>query len=172
LGTVAKIARRNGVTFDFREVLIMAISFDRYGLNRLGSQAIQRGLQLIEIEGNKEGLRSQLRDSQKDMETGKVKDSEPKITPLVLTRFREALSLKFEAGQQVPIPLLFQELVPDMSRVPVKNPLTPREFPLPQPEHILPQLLEDRMKDRRIKKEDQGNGIRGEKIAAKTRHSK
>jgi len=121
---------------------IMAISFDRYGLARLGSQAIRRGLQLIEIEGDKEGLRSQLENCQKDIETGKIKDSESEITPLVLTRFREALSLDFEASQPVPIPLLCRKLVPDLDRVPVKRPLTPHEFPLPQPELILSQLLE------------------------------
>lgn len=97
---------------------------------------------MIEIEGDKEGLHSQLRNSQKDMKTGKVKDSESEITPLVLTRFREALSLDFEAGQPVPIPLLCRELVPDLDRVPVKRPLTPHEFPLPQPEHILSEVLE------------------------------
>jgi tetratricopeptide (TPR) repeat protein len=121
---------------------IMAISFDQYGLNRLGSQAIQRGLQLIEIEGDKDELRSQLVNCQRNMELSKEKDSEAEITPLVLTRFREALSLDFEEGQSIPIPLLCRELVPDLNRVPVKHPLTSREFPLPQPKYILSQLLE------------------------------
>lgn len=121
---------------------IMAISFDRYGLNRLGSQAIQRGLQLIEIKGDKDGLRSQLENCRRDMEVGKIRNSESEITPLVLTRFREALSLDFEAGQPVPLPLLCQELVPDLDYVFVKRPLTPHEFPLPKPEHILSELLE------------------------------
>jgi tetratricopeptide (TPR) repeat protein len=121
---------------------IMAISFDRYGLARLGSQAIQRGLQLIEIEGDEEGLRSQLESCQKDMKASKVKDLESEITPLVLTRFRDALSLDFEAGQPVSIPLLCRELVPNLDRVPVKRALTSQEFPLPKPDHILSQLLE------------------------------
>lgn len=120
---------------------IMAISFNQYGLTRLGSLAIQRGLQLIEIEGDKEELRSQLVNCQRNMQLGKEKDSESEINSLVLTRFQEALSLDFEAGQPVPIPLLCQELVPDLDRVPVKRPLTPHEFPLPQTDYISSQLL-------------------------------
>jgi tetratricopeptide (TPR) repeat protein len=123
---------------------VIGISFDRYSLPKLGSQAIQRGLQLIETRGDPEGLRNQLNDFQKRMEAAMEKSLESQATPMILKRFQEALQLSFDADQSVPPALLCRELVPHLEKIPVKRPLTSRDFPLPNPEHILTYLLEDR----------------------------
>jgi hypothetical protein len=119
---------------------IMAILFDEFGLTDLGTQAIQHGLQLIEEQGDKEELHKQLIDCMVNMQTSKIKGNETKVTPTVLDKFQRALHLDFKAGQPVPIPQLCRELVPDLDQVPVKRPLTSREFPLPNPEEIISKI--------------------------------
>jgi hypothetical protein len=124
---------------------VMAITFDRFGLANLGTQAIQRGLQLLdvhdlEIQGDEDRLRDQLTKCLTDMQTSKVKGNETKVAATVLDEFERALKLDFEAGQPVPIPQLCRDLIPDLDQVPIKRSLTSREFPLPNPKQILSEI--------------------------------
>jgi hypothetical protein len=119
---------------------VTAIFFDEFGLTDLGTQAIQRGLQLIEEQGDKEKLRKQLNDCMVNMQTSKIKGNETKVTPTVLDKFQRALRLDFKAGQQVPILQLCHELIPDLDQVSVKRPLTSHEYPLPNPAEIASQI--------------------------------
>lgn len=117
-----------------------AISFDEFGLPELGILAAQRGLQLLDVQGDQHDLRGQLNDCLKQLQRNMQRSSKANVAPHVLSEFRRALNLDFESGQPVPIPLLSNELVPDLDKVPVKRALTSREFPLPRPADVLPLL--------------------------------
>ncbi len=119
---------------------VIAISFDKFGLPELGILSAQRGLQLLGVQGDQHDLRGQLNDCLKQLQSNMQKPSKVNVTPHVLSEFQRALNLDFESSQPVPIPLLCSELVPDLHKVPVKRPLTTREFPLPRPSDVLPLL--------------------------------
>jgi hypothetical protein len=119
---------------------LMAISFSRFGLTQLGLQAIERGLQLIDVRGDEEHLRKQFEDCKTDMQDSMLRDREADVNPVVIGAFQDALQLDFDAGQPRPVADQCRELVPDLDRVPVKRPLTSAQMPLPDRVEIL-QLL-------------------------------
>lgn len=119
---------------------VMAITFDRFGLADLGTQATLRGLQALDVQKDEEKLRGQLMNCLTDMQNSKIKGNEAKVAPSVLDEFQRALNLDFDAGQPVPIPQLCRDLIPDLDQTPVKRPLTSRDFPLPNPKQILSEI--------------------------------
>jgi hypothetical protein len=119
---------------------LMAITFDKLGLTQLGSQAIQRGLQLINAKGDEEQLRQQFENYMIAMQNSSLHGREADVSPRVIDIFQEALALDFDAGQRQPIIDLCRELVPDLDLIPVKSPLKPAQIPLPDPEETF-QLL-------------------------------
>lgn len=115
----------------------IAITFDQDGLVRLGIQATQRGLQLLDAEGDPEGLRSQLEEILKTMKSKQDQDREADIPPAVKQAFQSALALDFEAGTRGAVADLCRELVPDLDRTFVKSRLTPTQIPLPDREKTI-----------------------------------
>jgi hypothetical protein len=113
---------------------LMAISFDRFGLAQLGTQAIQRGLQLINAKGDEEHLRQQLENCMTAMQDSPLRGREADVGPMVIDALQEALALDFNGGQRQPIIDLCREFVPDLDLIPVKRPLQPAQMPLPDPE--------------------------------------
>jgi len=111
---------------------LMAISFDHYGLTEIGAQAAQRGLELLEAEGDPHKLRGQLDDGMKQMQTSQRRGREAEVKPHVLADLRAALSLDFTGGQLCEWSAVCRELVPDLDSIPVKRPMKPSDLPLPQ----------------------------------------
>jgi len=118
----------------------MSIAFDGYGLGSLGIQAAKRGLQLIELQGDEDGVQDQLEDALEPSQGHKEKTY--KIKPPVLTEFQRALQLDFQSRSSIPIAQLCGEAIPDFDQIPVKRPLITEDFPLPDPAEILPVLQE------------------------------
>lgn len=114
--------------------------FDGYGLGSLGVQAAKRGLQLIEFQGGGEGIEEQLEDAPEPAEDRKGKAY--KIKPSVLAEIQRALQLEFQSRSSILIAQLYREAIPDFDQIPIKRPLTPEDFPLPDPAEILPVLQE------------------------------
>lgn len=119
----------------------MAITFNRYGLVRLGIQATQRGLQLLDAIGDPESLRSQLEESLETLHTSLNSDREADLSFSVVQAFQGALELEFDTGKHSPIADLCQELVPDLDKIFVKRRLNPLEFPLPDREEVIRYFL-------------------------------
>ncbi len=120
---------------------LVAITFDKYGLDGLGIQATQRGLQLLDAKGDPEDLRPQLEDCLKDMQSNQSQDREADIPPGIKVAFRTALELDFDAGKRGPIADLCRELVPDLDRIIVKTRLNPAQIPLPDREKIIQHFI-------------------------------
>ncbi|MGD2158104.1 MAG: hypothetical protein PVG14_09100 [Anaerolineales bacterium] len=139
----------------------IAITFDRYGLTEVGSQAAGRGLNLLEAKGDLENLRSQLEECLKEMHSAKLQGRESEVTPEVLEAFRAALSLDFEAGAKRPINVLSRELVPELAQVAVKRPMTSSDFPLPDRERILREIQKSQAKEGKPKRKKKKRGRRG-----------
>ena len=118
----------------------MSIAFDGYGLGSLGTEAAKRGLQLIELQGDKDGVQDQLEDALEPSQGHKGKVY--KIAPSVLTEFQRALQLDFQTRSSIPIAQLCRDVIPDLDQIPVKRPLTTEDFPLPDMAEILPVLQE------------------------------
>ena len=118
----------------------IAVSFDGYGLGSLGIQAAKRGLQLIELQGDEDGVQDQLEDALDPSQDHKGKAY--KIKPPVLTEFQRALQLDFRPRLSIPIAQLCREVIPDLDQIPVKRPMTTEDFPLPDPTEILLVLQE------------------------------
>jgi tetratricopeptide (TPR) repeat protein len=116
---------------------LAAITFDHYGLVRLGIQATQRGLQLLDAKGDPEDLRSQLEDSLKVLQSSKGQDREADILPEAKEAFQTALELDFDASKRGPIADICRELIPDLDHTFVKSKLTSAQFPLPNREEII-----------------------------------
>ncbi len=116
---------------------LMAISFDKYGLTEIGTQAIQRGLELIKQRGNEEQLQDQLEDRREAMENSSIKGREANLDAAIRSNLRDALTLDFDIKSSQPIESLCHELIPDLFEVPVKRPMTPGDFPLPDRDEIL-----------------------------------
>jgi tetratricopeptide (TPR) repeat protein len=130
---------------------LIAISFDRFGLTKLGLQAIERGLQLIDLRGDEDRLRKQFEECRINMQNSTLRDREVDINPMVIDAFQESLNLDFDAGQPRPIAQLCLELVPDLDRITVKRPLTSAQMPLPDPRktfQLLSQLKASTQKKR------------------------
>jgi hypothetical protein len=117
---------------------LMAISFDEYGLTELGAQAAQRGLVLLDAQGDPEKLRGQLQDGLTQMQTSERRGREAEVKPQVLADLRAALSLGFKSGQPREMIAVCRELVPDLDKIPVKRPMKPSDLPLPRVTAIAP----------------------------------
>lgn len=120
----------------------MAISFDHYGLTEIGAEAARRGLALLDAEGDPENLRRQLEQSLERIATGERRGREAEVTPAVLAEVRAAFDVDFDAGESRSEEALCRALVPDVDEMPVKRPLTPADFPLPDRAEILEELME------------------------------
>jgi len=118
----------------------IAVFFDSCGLGSLGAQAAKRGLQLIEFQGDKEGVQEQLEDALEPSQEHKGKAY--KIAPTVLKEFQRALQLDFQSRSSLSFEQLCRDVIPDFDQIPVKRPLTTEEFPLPDMAEILPVLQE------------------------------
>jgi len=118
----------------------MSIAFDGYGLGSLGIQAAKRGLQLIELQGDEDGVRDQLEDALEPAQGHKGKVY--KIAPSVLTEFQRALQLDFQTRSSIPIAQLCRDVILDFDQIPVKRSLTTEDFPLPDMAEISPVLQE------------------------------
>ena len=115
----------------------MAITFDDYGLVRLGIQATQRGLHLLDAKGDPERIRSQLEEFLETLRASPNSDRQADLSLSVVQAFQGALELEFDTGKQSPIADLCQELVPDLDKIFVKRRLNPLEFPLPDREEVI-----------------------------------
>lgn len=116
---------------------LMAITFDKYGLTEIGTQAIQRGLTLIEQYGDENKLQDQLESCLDRMKNSPLKGRESTLSSGILANLQEALMLEFDAGTPGSIDDLCHTLIPDLSKIPVKQPSTPDDYPLPDREEIL-----------------------------------
>jgi hypothetical protein len=114
---------------------VMAISFDEFGLTEVGAEATRRGLELLDVYGDPEDLRNQLNDCLERMHTSERHGREAEVTPTVLAEVRAALALDFDGGKPCTPEALCRELVPDLDKMPVKRPMTPADFPLPDTPH-------------------------------------
>ncbi|MEA3345309.1 MAG: SEC-C domain-containing protein [Chloroflexota bacterium] len=130
---------------------LMAITFDRFGLTELGTEAARRGLEWIEATGDPEELRDQLLQSLEDMEQSERRGREAEVDPTVLTDLRAAMALDFEAGEHRPVVGLCHELVPDLDQIPVKRP--PEKPDLP-PSHEFVQRREAPPAHRKLGRND------------------
>jgi hypothetical protein len=119
---------------------LMAISFDRYGLAEIGAEATRRGLALLDARGDPENLGRQLEECLERMTTSERQGREAEVTPSVLAELRTALDTPFDAGKLRSSEALCRELVPDVDEMPVKRPLKPSDFPLPDRAEILEAL--------------------------------
>jgi tetratricopeptide (TPR) repeat protein len=118
----------------------IAVSFEGYGLGSLGIHAAKRGLQLIELQGDKEGVQDQLEDALEPSQGHKGKAY--KVNPLVLAEFQRALQLDFQSRLGIPVKQLCRDVIQDFNQIPVKRPLTTEEFPLPNMAEISSLLQE------------------------------
>jgi tetratricopeptide (TPR) repeat protein len=100
---------------------LAAITFDHFGLANLGIEAAQRGLEVLALTGDSEGLQGQLTRSLDRLRQSEKRNREVDITPSVLVGFRAALVLDLSAGLRMPIIELCRELIPDLDQVPVKE---------------------------------------------------
>ncbi len=116
----------------------MAITFDRFGLTELGTEAAERGLELLEAIGDPEKLRDQLVDALAYMDSSERHGREADVDPTVLADLRAALALDFGAGEHRPIEELCRELVPDLDQMPVKH--LPEKPDLPSPDEFMRRL--------------------------------
>ncbi len=119
---------------------LIALSLDDCGLTETGIEAAKRGLALLDAEGDPEQVRGQLEQCVEDLATSEGREMEVRATPSVLAELRAALQLDFDAGELRPPEALCRELVPDFDDVPVKRPLKPSEFPLPNRTEVLEEL--------------------------------
>ena len=119
----------------------MAISFKDHSLTRLGAEAAQRGLDLISTKGDPERLRQQLKDCLHALHTSKFQGREAMVAPSVLADLSAALALGFDNGTNRPLGVLCRSVVPDLDQMPVKQPMKPPDFPLPNRESSLKQLV-------------------------------
>ena len=119
----------------------MAISCRDRGLTRLGAEAAQHGLDLISSKGDPERLRQQLKDCLHTMHTSKFQGQEAMVAPSVLADLNAALALGFNNGAHRPLGLLCRSVVPDLDQMPLKRPMKPSDFPLPNRESSLKQLV-------------------------------
>jgi hypothetical protein len=88
-----------------------------------------RGLQLIELQGNEEGMQEQLEGALEPPQ-GHIGKAH-KIASSALTEFQRALQLDFQFRSSIPIAQLCRDLIPDFDHISVKRPLTTEGFPLP-----------------------------------------
>ncbi len=110
---------------------MIALTFCKGGLSRLGILATQRAQRLIETAGDSERLADQFRDSLARLEACAEPDQQSKLEPTILSDFSDSLSLAFDAGRDLSYPILVRELFPDLDSLPVK---VPAEMPtLPPP---------------------------------------
>lgn len=119
---------------------LMAISFDHYGLTEIGAEVVRRGLALLDAEGDPENLRGQLEECLERMATSEQRGREAEVTPSVLADLRAAFDLDLGAREARSTEALCRELVPDLDDMPVKRPLEPSDFPLPDRAEILEAL--------------------------------
>jgi tetratricopeptide (TPR) repeat protein len=109
----------------------MAFSLLDAALTEVSVEAVQRGLQLLDQQGDPDDLRDQLTERLEELRTHKGQAHSAEVTPAALAELREALALDFDGGQPRPIETLCRTLVPDLAQVPVKRPLTADDIPLP-----------------------------------------
>ena len=88
----------------------IALTFCKGGLSELGILATQRAQRLIETVGDPERLADQFRDSLARLEACTEPDQQSKLEPTILSDFSDSLSLAFDAGRDVPYPMLAREL--------------------------------------------------------------
>lgn len=119
---------------------IMAISFEKFGLTQLGKQAAQRGLQLLDAIGDPDHLRKQFEKSISDMQNSKQKGREAEVSATMIESFQNALELALDAGQPYPTKELCYELLPDLVKIPVKQPMKPADINLPDRDEIYREL--------------------------------
>lgn len=116
----------------------MALTFDHFGLTELGTEATERGLELLEATGDPEKLRNQLVNALANMDSSERHGREADVAPAVLADLRAALALDFDAGQHRPIEELCREFVPDLDQMPVKR--LPEKPDLPPPDEFMRRL--------------------------------
>jgi tetratricopeptide (TPR) repeat protein len=132
---------------------LAAITFDRFGLVDLGIEAARRGLEVLAVTGDPEGLHDQFVRSLDDLQRSKKRDREAQVDPSVLADSRAALSLDLDAGLHRPISELCRELVPDLDQVTVKGrPKAPDLPPYPQQKQDAQATAGRRARRRRKKK--------------------
>jgi hypothetical protein len=107
----------------------IAITFDRYGLTDLGTQATRRGIELLEQIDAPAELAGQFGNSLEDMRRAERHGREADVSPQVLADFRRALTLDFDASQPYSIQQLCKTLIPEFKKVPRKIPKSPPLLP-------------------------------------------
>ncbi|MBC8508072.1 MAG: hypothetical protein ISR58_05390 [Anaerolineales bacterium] len=103
----------------------------------MATLAIQRGLDLIEQRGDDEQLQDQLKKGLDAMANSQLKGRESTLAATILESLQNSLVLDFDIMHSHSIDDLCHELVPDLSDVPVKRPMSPGDFPLPDRDEIL-----------------------------------
>jgi hypothetical protein len=101
-----------------------------------GIEATRRGLDVLAVTDDPEGLHDQLLRSLDDLRQGENRGREVDVAPSVLADFRAVLALDLGAGLYRPITELCRELIPDLDQVSVKGP--------PQAPDLPPQLEQNR----------------------------
>jgi hypothetical protein len=114
----------------------IAISFDRFGLTDLGTQATQRGLDLLDQVDAPSELTGQLNKSLEDMRRADRHGREADVSAHVLADFQQALTLDLDTAQSYTIHQLCETLIPDLGKVPRKIPKSPPLLP-PAPERTV-----------------------------------
>ncbi len=110
----------------------MAVTFDRFGLAEIGQEAARRGLELVARTGDPEQMEDQLNDALDDLAQSNQRSQETRVDRQVLADLRAALTLDFDGGAHRPIAALCRELVPDLERIPLKQPPAPPDLPPPE----------------------------------------
>lgn len=109
----------------------LGFNLPRNGLADLTEETMERGLELLDEIGDAEGLRDQFHMLLEDARTAEERGREGEVSPDVLQAFREALHLPFDTKSDGSIINLAHELIPNLDKVPVKQPMAPRPAPEP-----------------------------------------
>ncbi len=126
---------------------IIALSFDNEKLQDLAIKTAERGLKLLEVTGDPEHLHDQflstLDDVQQHRKTQQVSKGssaqDTKIDPLILTAFRNAITMDFDSGKNQSITKLCCELIPGLNQCSIKRP--PQMPELPSREDVMKNIF-------------------------------
>jgi tetratricopeptide (TPR) repeat protein len=100
---------------------LAAITFDHFGLAKLGVKVARRGLEVLAVTGDPDDLHAQLLRSLDDLQRSEKSGREADVTQSVLADFHAALALDSDTGLHRPITQLCHELITDLDQVPVKE---------------------------------------------------
>lgn len=109
----------------------IATGFPVLGLTALSLCGADRGLALLDdrVWDDEEELRDEFYMARIELQTGATKGRESEVNPEVLAAFKAALQTSFTAGRSKTPQALYDELVPDGDRIPVKAPLRFEDLP-------------------------------------------